>query len=127
MKKEVNFVDKNRNIIQEGGFKYKIRSFKNNEYVKVIVYAGRNIEKIAQRRSRKLLAWKDTKGKWQGDMDVVKRQGERGSAIYELDYHDSTESLRYIMYSDLEWNDDEKYAKNKLLKVLEIWNKNKSD
>ncbi|MCH8905140.1 MAG: hypothetical protein IIA45_14650, partial [Bacteroidetes bacterium] len=82
------------------------------------------IEKIAQKRSRRLVAWKDTGGKWQGDMDVVKEQGGKGSAVYLLDYHDNIEPLKYTIYSDLDWNDDEKYAKNKLLKVLENWNKN---
>jgi hypothetical protein len=51
----------------------------------------------------------------------VKQQGEKGDAIYLMDYHDKTEPLKYIMFSDCDWNDDEEYAKNKMLKILKNW------
>ena len=122
---KISFVDKIRKIIKDAGYNYKVRSWtiqcKNGSYEKVTVYAGRNIEKIASKRSRRLVAWKNTKGEWEGDMDAITAQGGQGSVIYSLDYHNSTEPLKYTMFSDIDWNDDEKYAKNKLLKVLENW------
>jgi len=118
------FADKIKKIIKDAGYNYKVRSWnKFGDYEQVAVYAGRNIEKIASKRSRRLVAWKDTGGKWQGDMDAVKAQGGQGSHIYSLDYHNTTEPLKYTMFSDIDWNDDEEYAKNKLLKVLENWKK----
>ena len=118
----MNFADKIKKIIKDAGYTYKVRSWnKFADYEQVTVYAGRNIDKIASKRSRRLVAWKDTKGEWQGDMDAVKAQSGQGSQIYSLDYHDSTEPLKYTIFSDIDWNDDEKYAKNKLLKVLENW------
>ena len=54
-------------------------------------------------------------------MEIVKQQGGKGSHIYLLDYHDKTEPLKYVMFSDLDWNDDEEYAKNKMLKILQNW------
>lgn len=127
-----NFGEKIKDILKENGYTYKIRyepngeSFKRGkkiicDYEKVTIYAGRNIEKIAQKRSRRLVAWKNTKGEWEGDLEVVKQQGGKGSAIYLLDYHDKTEPLKYVMYSDCDWNDDEKYAKNRMLKILANW------
>lgn len=119
------FANKIRKIIKDAGYNYKIRSWtkqcSNGIYEKVSVYAGRNIEKIASKRSRRLVAWKNEKGEWEGDKEAIKAQGGRGSAIYSLDYHDKTEPLKYDMWSDIDWNDDEEYAKNKLLKILENW------
>ncbi len=121
----MKFSEKIKKIIKDAGYNYKIRSWttkcENGLYEKVFVYAGRNIEKIASRRSRRLIAWKDTKDEWQGDMEAVKAQGGKGSIIYCLDYYDGVEPLKYVMFSDIDWNDDEEYAKNKLLKVLENW------
>ena len=114
-----------KKIIKDAGYNYKVRSWttkcENGLYEKVTVYASRSIEKIASKRSRRLVAWKDEKGVWQGDQEVIKSQNGSGSQIYLLDYHDKTEPLKYDMYSDIDWNDDEKFAKNKLLKVLENW------
>lgn len=120
------FADKIKNIIKGAGYNYKVRAWTtqcvNGRYEKVVIYAGRSIEKIAQNRSRRLVAWKNEKGEWEGDMEAVRLQGGRGDAIYSLDYHDKTEPLKYEMWSDIDWDDDEKYAKRKLLKVLESWN-----
>ena len=112
----MNFPEKIKKIIKEAGYDYKIRSWDRGDYIKVVVYAGKSIEKLATKRSRKLVAWKEN-GKWQGDMDVVKSQGGKGDFIYLMDYHDKTEPLKYEMFSDLDWDDDEKYAKNQLLKI----------
>lgn len=126
-----SFGEKIKNILKENGYDYKIRfnpkgeSFKRGkkvicDYDKVTIYAGRNIKKIAQRRSMKLVAWKEN-GVWQGDLDVVKQQSGKGDSIYLRDYHDKTEPLKYVMFSDCDWDDDEEYAKNKMLKTLENW------
>lgn len=127
----MNFGEKIKSIIKQNGYTYKIRYFPNEyerkgkkivaDFEKVIIYAGRSIEKTASKRSKKLVAWKNTKGEWEGDLDVVEQQGGKGSAIYLMDYHDKKEPLKYVMYSDLDWNDDEKYAKAKMLKILENW------
>jgi len=132
-KEKENFGDKIKKIIKDAGYDYKVRVFPKKdeirkkdgkrviqEYDKVVVYAGRHIEKIAQKRSLRLVAWKQN-GKWQGDLEAVKMQGGKGDKIYIRDYHDTTEPLKYVMYSDLDWNDDEEYAKQQLLKVLENW------
>ena len=113
----MKFQDKIKSIIKEAGYSYKIRSWENSEYTKVIVYAGRSIEKYAQKRSMRLVAWKED-GSWQGDMEAVKSQGGKGEFIYLQDYHDTTEPLKYTMFSDFEWNNNEKYAKNILLEIL---------
>ena len=51
-----------------------------------------------------MIAWKNTKGEWEGDLDAVMKQGGKGDSIYLRDYHDKTEPLKYVMYSDFEWN-----------------------
>lgn len=130
MKKE-NFGEKIKRILKENGYNNKIRYFPNEyerkgkkiraDFEKVIVYAGRSIEKLASKRSRKLVAWKNEKGEWEGDLDVVKQQEGKGSSIYLLDYHDKKEPLKYVIYNDYDWNDDEEYAKNLLLKMVAKW------
>lgn len=127
-----NFGEKIKDILKDNGYSYKIRyeprgeRFRNGkkiicDYEKVVIYAGRSIEKIAQKRSRKLVAWKNEKGEWEGDLEIAKQQGYKGSAIYLMDYHDKIEPLKYIMYSDCDWDDDEEYAKNKMLKIMANW------
>ena len=130
----MNFPDKIRKIIKNAGYNYKIKVFprgkkykKNGkiviqEYDKIVVYAGWHIKKLAQKRSMRLVAWKED-GKWQGDMDVVANQGGKGDRIFIKDYHDKTEPLKYTMFSNLSWNDNEQYAKQQLLKILENWRK----
>lgn len=130
----MKFPDKIKKIIKDAGYNYKVRVFPRKEFIrkdgkkviqeydKVIVYAGRSIEKLAQKRSRKLVAWKNEKGEWEGNLEIAKEQGETGRFIYIIDYNDNkTELIKYEMFSDLDWNNNEKYAKNKLLKVLENW------
>jgi len=56
-----------------------------------------------------------------GDAYQVNDQAFQMLSLYIRDYHTKTEPLKYMMFSDIDWNDDEKYAKNKLLKVLENW------
>ena len=131
----MTFGNKIKKIIKDAGYNYKVRVYPRKdeirkdgkrviqEYDKVVVYAGKYIKKLAQRRSLKLVAWKEN-GKWQGDIEAVKAQGGRGDRIYERDYHDATEPLKYTMFSDLDWDDNEEYAKQKLLKVLKDWSKN---
>ena len=84
----MKFKDKIKKIIKDAGYNYKIRSWttqcENGLYENVTVYAGRSIDKIAQKRSRRLVA----------------------------------------MWSDIDWDDNEKYAKEKLLKTLENWKVN---
>jgi len=115
-----NFGDKIKKIIKDAGYDYKVRVFpkkdefrkKNGrrfiqDYDRVVVYAVR-------------VAWKED-GKWTGDMKAVEAQGGKGGEIYIRDYHDTTEPLKYTMFSDLDWDDNEEYAKQQLLKVLENW------
>ena len=128
------FGDKIKKILKDNGYSYRVKVYPKKEpvinragkkffqeYDKVVIYAGRNIEKIAQKRSKRLVAWKNEKGEWEGDKEVIASQNRSGKYIYLLDYHDKTEPLKYVMYSDIDWNDDEKYAKNKMLKILENW------
>src|SRR3990167_4259079 len=117
MKRET-FGDKIKKILKDNGYSYRVKVYPKKEgvmnragkkvfqdYDKVVIYAGRSIEKIAQKRSMKLVAWKEN-GVWQGDLDVVEQQGGKGDSIY---------------LSDCDWNDDEEYAKNKMLKIMENW------
>ena len=131
MNKET-FGDKIKKILKDSGYSYRVKVYPIKEgvinragkkifqdYDKVVIYAGRSIEKTAQRRSMKLVAYKDLEGKWQGDLEAVREQGGKGDRIYLRDYHDKTEPLKYVMFSDCDWNDDEEYAKNKMLKIME--------
>ena len=122
--------------LKDKGYSYRVRVFPKKEgvinragkkvfqdYEIVVIYAGRNIEKYAQKRSRKLIAWKNEKGEWEGDMEAVKQHGNSGSQLYLLDYHDKTEPLTKTLFSDL-WEEDEKEfggQENKLLKIMANW------
>ena len=128
----MSFGDKIKKIIKDAGYNYKVRVYPRKdiirkdgkkfiqEYDKVIVYAGVEIEKLATRRSLVLVAWKEN-GKWKGNMEAVKAASGAGDKIVRWEYHDRTELLKYTMYSDLDWDDNEEYAKQKLLKVLKSW------
>ena len=129
-----NFGDKIKKILKDNGYSYRVKVYPIKEgvvnragkkvfqdYEKVVIYAGRNIEKIAQKRSKRLVAWKNEKGEWEGDQEVIRSQNGSGSKIYLLDYHDKTEPIKYVMFSDCDWDNDERYAKNKMLKILENW------
>lgn len=132
------FGDKIRQLLKDNGYSYRVRVFPKKEgvinragkkvfqdYEKVVIYAGRNIEKIAQKRSRRLVAWKNEKGEWEGDQEVIKSQNGSGNQIYLLDYHDKTEPITKTLFSDL-WEEDakefgEKGEINKLLKNMANW------
>jgi hypothetical protein len=117
----IPFAEKINKILEDGGYNYKTRVFtKNRDYIKFIIY-GRFVDNLAQRRSKKLVAYKDEKGNWQGDMEAVKVQGEKGSAIYLMDYHDKKEQLKYEVYSDIWQENGEEYSKKELLKVMQGW------
>ena len=140
-KKQSRFGDKIKKILKDNGYSYQVKVYPIKEgvinragkkvfqdYERVVIYAGRNIEKIAQKRSKRLIAWKNEKGDWEGDLQTLKQFGDKmsdggytGSTLYIRDYHDKTEPLKYVMFSDCDWNDDEQYAKNKMLKILENW------
>lgn len=135
------FGDKIKKILKDNGYSYKVKVYPQKEgvmnrtgkkvfqdYEKVVVYAGRSIETIAQKRSKRLVAWKNTKGEWEGDLETLKQFGDRnsngeytGTALYIRDYHDKTEPVKYVMFSDCDWNEDEEYAKNKMLKIMANW------
>ncbi len=131
---ENKFGDKIKKIIKDAGYNYKVKVYPRKdeirkkdgkryiqEYDKVVVYAGRHTEKLATKRSMRLVAWKEN-GEWQGNMEAVQQQGgQGGDRIYTKDYHDTTEPLKYTMFSDLDWNNAEEYAKQRLLEVLEKW------
>lgn len=124
---KIPFAEKIRNIIKESGYDCKVRAFtKNRDYVHLVVYAGRNIESINSRRSRKLVVFKNLKGEWEGEKDYLEdkewmSQYATGSSVYLLDYHDKTEPLKYDIFSDIWKEDGEEFSKNKLLKILATW------
>jgi len=138
---KATFGDKIKKILKDNGYSYRVRVYPTKEgvinragkkvfqdYEKVVIYAGRSIEKIATKRSTRLVAWKNEKGVWEGDLETLRQFGDRmsdgsytGSALYIRDYHDKTDLLKYVMFSDCDWNDDEEYAKNKMLKIMENW------
>ena len=130
------FGEKIKKILKDNGYSYRVRVFPKKEgvvnragkkvfqdYEKVIIYAGRSIEKYAQKRSKKLVAYKDKDGNWQGDLEIVKQQGGKGDAIYLMDYHDKTEPITKTLFSDL-WEENEKEfggQEKELLKIMENW------
>lgn len=129
------FGGKIEDILRKNGYDYRIRIFpkqdkflKNGkrfiqEYEKVVIYAGRSIEKYAQKRSRKLIAWKNEKGEWEGDLEAIKQHGNSGSQLYLLDYHDKTEPVKKTLFSDI-WEEEEKdglQPEKELLKIMENW------
>lgn len=133
------FGNKIKDILRNNGYPYKVRvsvrkenvfspkkkKYITQEYDKVTIYAGRKIEVNAQKRSRKLVAWKNEKGEWEGDKEVIASQNGTGTHIYLLDYHDKTEPLKKVLFSDL-WEEGEKeYGKGsqekELLKIMENW------
>lgn len=134
---DMTFGDKIKKILRDNGYSYKVKVFPRKEnyfskkkgktitqdYDKVVIYAGRNIEKYASKRSKKLVAWKNEKGEWEGDLQIVKEQGGKGSAIYLMDYNDKTEPLKKVLFSDL-WEENEKKfggQEQELLKMMESW------
>jgi len=132
--KEKTFGEKIKKILKENGYTYKIKVYPKKEgwinskgkkvyqdYEKVVIYAGRNIEKLAQRQSRKLVAFKNTKGEWEGDLEAVKEHGEEGDLLFKRYYNNKTEPIKYVLFSDFEWKDAEEDAKNKMLEVLKNW------
>lgn len=131
----MNFGEKIKKILSKNGYNYRIRIFpqqdkvlKNGkrfiqEYEKVVIYAGRNVEKPASKRSKKLIAWKNEKGEWEGDLEAIKQHGNSGSQLYLLDYHDKTEPVKHTLFSDL-WEENEKEfggQEQELLKIMANW------
>ena len=136
------FGDKIKKILKDNGYSYRIRVSPRKEgiinragkkvfqdYEKVIIYAGRSIEKIAQKRSRKLIAWKNEKGEWEGDLETLKMYGDigskgyMGSSLYVRDYHDKVEPVTKTLFSDL-WEENEKEfggQEKELLKIMANW------
>lgn len=136
------FGNKIKEILRKNGYNYRVRIFpqqdkilKNGkrfiqEYEKVVIYAGRSIEVSASKRSKRLIAWKNTKGEWEGDLETLKQFGDKnsngeytGSALYVRDYHDKTEPVKHTLFSDL-WEENEKEfggQEQELLKIMENW------
>lgn len=136
------FGNKIKEILSKNGYNYRVRIFpqqdkilKNGkrfiqEYEKVVIYAGRSIEVSASKRSKRLIAWKNTKGEWEGDLETLKQFGDKnsngectGSALYVRDYHDKTEPVKHTLFSDL-WEENEKEfggQEQELLKIMENW------
>jgi len=133
----MNFGDKIKKILKDNGYSYRIKVFPRKEnyfskkkgkvitqdYDKVVIYAGRSIEKYATKRSKRLVAWKNEKGEWEGNKEIIESQNGRGQQIYLLDYHDKTEPLKHTLFSDL-WEENEKEfggQEKELLKIMENW------
>lgn len=144
VKKQVcAFGEKIKKILKDNGYSYKVKVFPKKEgvinragkkvfqdYEKVVIYAGRSVETTAQKRSKRLIAWKNTKGEWEGDLETLKQFGDRnsngeyiGNALYIRDYHDKTEPVKHTLFSDL-WEENEKEfggQERELLKIMENW------
>lgn len=136
------FGNKIKEILSKNGYNYRVRIFpqqdkilKNGkrfiqEYEKVVIYAGRNIEVSASKRSKRLIAWKNTKGEWEGDLETLEQFGDKnsngeytGSALYVRDYHDKAEPVKHTLFSDL-WEENEKEfggQEQELLKIMKNW------
>src|SRR3990167_3922932 len=91
-KKQSRFGDKIKKILKDNGYSYQVKVYPIKEgvinragkkvfqdYERVVIYAGRNIEKIAQKRSKRLIAWKNEKGDWEGDLQTLKQFGDKMS------------------------------------------------
>jgi len=118
-----NFGNKIKKILENNGYSYRVRIFRGQDYEKVVIYAGRTVEVSASRRSKKLVAWKNQKGDWEGDLEVAKCQGYKGSAIYLLDYHNKVEPVKHVLFSDI-WEENEKEfggQEKELLKIMRNW------
>lgn len=88
------FGDKIKKILSDNNYSYRLKIFpqkekclKNGkkfiqEYDKIVIYAGRSIEKSAQRRSRKLVAWKNPDGKWEGNLEIAERIAQANQAMF---------------------------------------------
>jgi len=72
----------------------------------VRIYNGLYENTMPQRRSRKLVAYKNIKGEWEGDIEAIQSVGDKADAVYIMDYH----SKKVLMYTTIfldEWNDKE--------------------
>ena len=82
----------------------------------VRIYTGKMVDRIPQKRSRKLVAWKNTEGKWKGDLKAVealKGKAYKGNTkIYEIGYH-STEEVQHFPVYRSDWGEDEKWELKK--------------
>lgn len=138
------FGDKIKKILKDNGYHYQVKAFPRKKnyfskkkgktivqnYDKIVIYAGRNIEKYAIKRSKRLIAWKNPEGEWEGDLETLKQFGDKnsngeytGSYLYVRDYHNKTEPLKHTLFSDL-WEENEKEfggQEQELLKIMENW------
>ena len=130
-----NFGDKIKHLLSKNGYNYRVIVFprkdkimKNGkrfiqEYEKVVIYAGRNVGINASKRSKKLVAWKNPNGEWEGDLEIAKQQGYKGSAIYLMDYHDRVEPVKHTLFSDLYEENEKEFGgqEAELLKIMANW------
>lgn len=130
-----NFGDKIKHLLSGKGYNYRVIVFprkdkimKNGkrfiqEYEKVVIYAGRNVGINASKRSKKLVAWKNPNGEWEGDLEIAKQQGYKGSAIYLIDYHDRVEPVKHTLFSDLYEENEKEFGgqEAELLKIMANW------
>ncbi len=136
------FGNKIKEILSKNGYNYSVRIFpkqdkvlKNGkrfiqEYEKVVIYAGRNIAVSASKRSKRLIAWKNIKGEWEGDLEALKQFGDKNSNgeytssfLYDDDYHDKIEPVKHTLFS-VSWEKKEKEfggQEQELLKIMENW------
>ena len=80
----------------------------------VRIYNGMKVPLMSQRRRKKLVAFKNSEGEWEGDLEAVELYGGQGDALYLFDYHSKQKPVYTSVYRD-EWNDsryqeDEKKA-----------------
>jgi len=69
----------------------------------VRIYNGKKVFHIPLRRSKKLVAFKNTKGEWEGDLEAVELHGGKGDSLYVLGYHPRQEIMYTSVFRD-EWN-----------------------
>lgn len=84
------------------------------------VYTGRKIETTPRRRSVKILAFRNPKGEWEGDLALVREKGLYKSttttSIGLCDYHSKEVPEYFSVYREDKWKEEKKELKEWLLK-----------
>ena len=83
------------------------------------VYTGKKIETMPLRRSFRVLAFKNPKGVWEGDLALVKERGLEKSTttirIGEKSYHQKEIPEYFSVYRENNWKEESEKLKRWLL------------
>lgn len=128
------FGEKIKKILKDNNCTYQVKIFPKREnltnsagkkvfldYEIVVIYGGRNVEECGV--GLKLVAWKNKKGEWNGDLGAVKRHGDSGSKLFSLCDYKKTLPLTLTLFSDA-WEEYEKEfggQEESLLKKMADW------